>query len=205
MFTKAASISRLTKIMFRRSSNFCFSSEKVIVSLPNIFVQILVPAHTSLSPFPESHLTWIPYCAFFSARLPKHTAADYFLPRQFVSSQTGPCHASPAQRPLTLQVSGPREICASIRRLDLPALHFRASCRLPSPSRLLVPSTTKLKNLSPFRKSSHIDFMLYKEPVKVSKSLASVRITAARAGIPASPVVARLSFSSPEPAARGIV
>lgn len=147
MLTKAASISRLTKIMFRRSSNFCFSSEKVIVSLPNIFVQILVPAHTSLSPFPESHLTWIPYCAFFSARLPKHTAADYFLPRQFVSSQTGPCHASPAQRPLTLQVSGPREICASIRRLDLPALHSAPRAGFASQAAFQSP-TTKLKSVT---------------------------------------------------------
>jgi hypothetical protein len=66
---------------------------------------------------------------FFSP--PKHTAADSCLPRKFVSSQTEAGHASAARPPQTLQVSAPREICASIQRLDLPALHFRTRADMP--------------------------------------------------------------------------
>jgi hypothetical protein len=64
---------------------------------------------------------------------PKHTAVDSYLPRKFVSSQTEAGHASAARPSQTLQVSAPREICASIQRLDLPALHFRTRADMPWP------------------------------------------------------------------------
>jgi hypothetical protein len=108
-----------------------FSSEKPPVSLPNLLVQIPSWSHTSHPLFSQHHSISIPHFGPFLPPPPKHTAADYFLPRKFISSQTEAGHASPARPPQTLQVSAPREICASIRRLDLPALHFRTRADLP--------------------------------------------------------------------------
>ena len=126
-----APIVRLTKTMIRRSSKLCFRPKKATrFFTKSACSNSFLITHISFSVLGVS----LDLDSLLSLLLPpKHTAVDSYLPRKFVSSQTEAGHASAARPSQTLQVSAPREICASIQRLDLPALHFRTRADMPWP------------------------------------------------------------------------
>lgn len=126
---------------------------------------------------------------------PKHTAVDSSLPRQFAVLKRGLVMQAQHARPLTLPVSAPREICASMPTLRPPCIAFPpASCRLPIPmipSQPMSPSTPRPPRRLPrnakirHRFENHlISTSCYMNLSMFRRTLAAVRISASLASLP---------------------